>query len=574
MSAPDDCLIDRIGWVPVHAGDVTLEVPLRRALLEGHVLDGLAAESPTLVPAILRQVLVPVVLAALDGVTAEEWADMLALGRFTDQQAEAINRYLTEHADAFRLFDTTRPFGQAAGLEHAHGAVKPVTALTCFTASGANTPLWDIERALFPQPLRPGAAVQWMLHTQCWDTGGIKGAAVGDGQAKDGKVYGSQKGALSGMGVTVPVGRTLFDTIVLNLPLGPRAAGDKPVWEGGPAGPQWVVRRPRGVLDWLTWQGRRIRLVHQGTDGARVVTGVVLAAGDQWEGGLPEFEPHTCWVNRAVTTVPKSAKAKPKTETSRFPYRIRPGRAAWRGLDALMAVERTFASSERQTCLAYETSLLLSQAARAVLVGDLAADYPLRVVTCSMGYDPMGSIVQDVTSDSMPLPATALCADFRMRQSVVRVHGQAEALGVAVDRLADHILLALGGRPEQVKAGEDPKGQRQSSRLLHLLEPYVTRFLAGCSTAPDDEVLDRAHLAFETLVERAVLQVAEDVLHRLPGEAFNGRVVEEKRGGKDVKVVYRQVEAERFFRAAVRRQLTYLYPPTETGKGVEKELAA
>ncbi|MFE2163880.1 type I-E CRISPR-associated protein Cse1/CasA [Streptomyces sp. NPDC059447] len=553
MSAFEDCLVDVVGWVPVRLGGVRVEAPLRCALLESHTFDGLAAESPTLVPAILRQVVVPVVLAALDGVTAEEWADMLARGRFTSEQAAAIGRYLDQHAGAFRLFDEVRPFGQVAGLAHATGVVKPVSTLVCFTASGANTPLWRIEDALFPEPMTSGEAVRWMLHAQCWDTGAIKGAAVGDGQQKSGKVYGTPKGPLASMGVTVPVGRSLFETIVLNLPCGPRSAGDAPVWERAPLGPAWVERRPQGVLDWLTWPSRRVRLVHELVAGERRVTGVVLAAGDRWTGGLPDFEPHTCWVSREVV-------AGKKSESSRYPYRVRAGRSAWRGLDALMAVERTFTGSGKQTRVVYETSLLLVQAARAVLVGDLSPDYPLRVETCAMGYDPMGSIVQSVTSDSMPLPVTALCADYRMRESVVRIHEQAEALGVAVDRLADHLRLALGGRPEEVKAGDDPKGQRPSLRLLHLLEPYVVRFLAGCQRAPGESELDRAHLAFETLAERLAVQVAEDLLHRLPGSAFGGRKVKETRGGVEVEVVYRQVEAERFFRAALRRKLTFLHP--------------
>ncbi|MFE9468969.1 type I-E CRISPR-associated protein Cse1/CasA [Streptomyces virginiae] len=537
LAAHESCLVDE-GCIPVRSADGVREVGLRSALLDSQTFTGLAVELPTMTPVLLRQLLVPVVLDALGPIDAEAWADMLDEARFTPSQCADITQYLDEHRDSFRVFDDVRPFGQAAGLTHPKDVVKPVTELMPHVATGNNTPLRNASTDADPEPVPVGEAVRWMLHAQSWDTAGIKTAAVGDPKVKAGKTTGTRVGLLGSLGVVTPIGSTLFETIVLNLPIGARPDGDMPQWRRDPQGPTWDERTPVGVLDLFTWQARRIRLIPTQTDRGLSVSHVVMSTGDRMP-EVPAWEPHTLW----------TIKKDPKKGSIRYPRRHLPGRTGWRGLKTLIALD--------QDTTGVETSTLLTQIASATFTGDLPVTYPLRAETCGVAYGNQSAIIADVLFDSMPIPMAALRADMALRGSVIQVCTQAENLAYAIDDLAKHLALAVGGEP--APAG---KGQQPGTKLLHTLDPLVRRFLTGCQHNPDDAELDQAHHAFEILADRAARAAADELLHRLPGRAFNG--VTQGRGA-DAKT-YRQASAERFFHAALRRHLTHLYPPAEETK--------
>ncbi|MFJ3914447.1 type I-E CRISPR-associated protein Cse1/CasA [Streptomyces vinaceus] len=537
MTVQEWCLVDG-GCIPVHSADGLQEVGLRSALLDSHTYAGLAVELPTMTPVLLRQLLVPVVLDALGPIDTETWADMLDAARFTPGQCAVLAQYLDEHRDSFHVFDDVRPFGQAAGLTHPKDVVKPVTELMPHVATGNNTPLRNAHTDADPMPVPVGEAVRWMLHAQSWDTAGLKTAAVGDPKASGGKTTGTRVGPLGSLGLVTPIGSTLFETIVLNLPIGARPDGDMPHWRRDPQGPTWEERTPAGVLDLFTWQARRIRLIPLHTDSGLHVSHVVMSTGDRMP-EMPAWEPHTLW----------TIKKDPKKGSVRYPRRHLPGRTGWRGLKTLIALDHDTTG--------VETSTVLTQIASATLTGDLPVTYPLRAETCGVVYGNQSAVIDDVLFDSMPIPMAALRADTALRGSVIQVCTQAENLAYALDDLAKHLTLAIGGEP--LPPG---KGQQPGTKLLHTLDPLVRRFLTGCQQNPDDAELDQAHHAFETLADRAARAAADELLHRLPGRAFNG--VTEGRGS-DAKT-YRQASAERFFHAALRRHLTHLYPPAQETK--------
>jgi len=115
-------LIDQ-PWMPVHRFGKPLLVSLREALVEAHELDELAPPRPTLVPAVLRQVLLPIVIDAFDIPTSEvDWAERWRAGQFDAPQIEG---YLDRHRDRFDLFHPEQPFAQVRGLETTKGETKP-----------------------------------------------------------------------------------------------------------------------------------------------------------------------------------------------------------------------------------------------------------------------------------------------------------------------------------------------------------------------------------------------------------------------------------------------------------------
>lgn len=185
-------------------------------------------------------------------------AGAVRAGRFTEDEAEQLVRYLgpSGYGGRFRLFDPVRPFAQAGGLTALTGETKPSTLLVPSIATGNNVPLFSAVTEADDLDLTPAQAALWLLHAQCWDTAAIKTGAVGDPQAAKGnKTTGNPTGPLGQLGVIVPTGRTLYETLLLNTPV--LADGldpaDRPQW-AWPERPHTAGRRTRPALS-----GPRVR---------------------------------------------------------------------------------------------------------------------------------------------------------------------------------------------------------------------------------------------------------------------------------------------------------------------------
>lgn len=496
------------GWLRARLGDAQ---PLQPMGLQGVLhragdISEIVVDLPTQLPALLRQALLPVVVDAL-GVPADRrtWADRFHQRAFTEAELNKLDAYLEDHRSRFDLFHPETPFAQVAGLHTAKGETKGSGLLVAAEATGNNVPLFSARTESNPPQLTPADAAMWLLHTQCWDTAAIKTGAVGDPMVKGGKTTGNPTGPLGQLGVVVPVGRTLYETLLLNIPIGAEGRLGAPQWRRT-IGPEWESRTAQGLLDLWTWQSRRIRLFPEPTpDGARV-TRVIVAAGDRLA-ATPDWEPHTAW--RVDKPAKKAAKsAKPVVQR---PLRHTPGRAIWRGMNALLAVEA-------EETAAFRTSELLDQI-RGLEADDLIDDqYPLRAETFGVVYGNQSAIVEDVLHDLTPLPVAALRVDADVRFAVLDATEQAEQLAQALNYLSADLRRA---------GGLDPipwdKGQRPGERLLYLLDSVVRRLLRGLQTVQDAETLDRGMTAWEKEARRLALQVADSVHAAVPENVFAGR---------------------------------------------------
>ncbi|MFF3071121.1 type I-E CRISPR-associated protein Cse1/CasA [Kitasatospora sp. NPDC057904] len=495
---------------PVGGGPpVTLGIA--EAMARAHELEGLVVEFSTQLPAVLRQVLLPVVADATGAPqTLREKGERFAQGRFTPAELGDLGTYLGEHRARFDLFDPVAPFGQVAGLRTAKDETKGSAALVATAASGNNVPLFASRTDADPLDLTPAQATHWLLHAHCWDTAAIKTGVVGDPQVKAGKTTGNPTGPLGQLGVIVPTGRTLYETLLLNLPVTPAGALGVPQWLRGPHGPGWKPRAAEGLIDLWTWQARRIRLIpHQDEGGELKVSRVVIGAGDRLT-PMSELEPHTAWIFTAPAK--KSASALPE----RRPRRHTQGKAAWRGLEALLA-------PTRQSTDGFETSILLDQISALQEDGQLPADYRLQVETFGMVYGTQSAIVEDIIHDAIPLPLLALHQDSEAHQLLLDVAEQAERLAKAVNNLSADLRRA---------AGTDPipwdKGQRPGELLLHTLDPLVRRLLAGVRDAgTDEDALEKGRLAWEEVAHRHARDAANTLLLAAPAGTFGGRTLDQ-----------------------------------------------
>ncbi|MFD7713505.1 type I-E CRISPR-associated protein Cse1/CasA [Streptomyces sp. NPDC059786] len=532
--------------LPPATGGPAQERSLRTALLDAHAFGDLVVEVPTQRPAVLRQVLLPVVLDALGRPADErEWLTWFTARRWSPEQRARLEAYLDTHRHLFDLFDPVQPFGQVAGLHTAKGETKNAGLIVATAATGNNVPLFAsrTEGDAFSLPL--AQAAHWLLHTHCWDTAAIKTGAVGDPKAKAGKTTGNPTGPLGQLGVTLLAGTTLFETLLWNLPAGaPPTSSDLPQWRRRePADPrsagtaQWQERAPEGLLDLWTWQSRRIRLIPETTEEGVRVTRVLVAAGDRMP-YTPETEPHTMW-RLEPTAGRKTDKGKNAAARPRRPVRLQPGKAAWRGLDALLAPERQSREAGERTS-GFATSKLLDQAG--ALTPDLGATYPLRVELSGISYGNQSAVIDDIMFDALPLPLAALDADSDVRAALLEVADQAEQLATAVNHLSADLRRALGTEPIPWD-----KGQRPGELVLHALDPLVRRLLAGMRTieAADLERIEAGQLAWEQLAWRLSWEIADRLLQAVPVSAFAGRTVFQEEGKPER--THRVSLAEAFF---------------------------
>ncbi|MDQ0988812.1 type I-E CRISPR-associated protein Cse1/CasA [Streptomyces sp. V3I7] len=499
---------------------------LLETLTGAHGIRRLDLPVPTMLPAVLRQVLLPVVFDAL-GVprSRKEWARRFGQGSFSDEEKEKLADYLgPRYGDRFRLF-SERPFAQVAGLSALSGETKTSALLVPSAASGNNVPLFSALSEADHLDLTSAQAVLWLLHAHCWDTAAIKTGAVGDEQAKNGKTTGNPTGPLGQLGVIVPNGRTLYETLLLNTPIlhDGLDPGDRPQWawderpassgSKSPASPEWSARPATGVLDLLTFQSRRIRLIPAETEQGPRVRQVVVCGGDRLT-ATPEQELHTAW----------NHTAKPKAgQPARRPRRHTSGRAAWQGLGALLAL------SIPEDGDGPYTSLLLRQISDLHADKYMSAGFALGVETCGLEYGNQSAVVENAIADTLPLPVASLLADDDwLRVAVLECVEQADRVARALDSLQSDLRRASGGDPLP-----RDKGERPSLLLLHAVDGKMRRLLAGLRTIGDDyELLERAQEAWEITLHRAARRQADALLAAVPPRAVIGRT--EKANGKDI----------------------------------------
>ncbi|MEU7754285.1 type I-E CRISPR-associated protein Cse1/CasA [Micromonospora sp. NPDC049171] len=530
MDSPSFNLVDE-PWIPVLVGGRPHTLSLFDALSRAHEVDSLATANPLETVGALRQVLLPAYLDACGIPDSEgEWMQRWRAGRLP---AGTIKEYLNDNRHRLDLFGR-RPFGQVPGLRTGKDEDKPVSLLIAATATGNNVPLFTPRTEANPPTLTPAQAARALLATQCWDTAAIKSGAADDPQAKGGKTTGNPTGPCGALGVTVPIGRNLAETLVLNSPVVRQPPpNDVPQWrrERAMTG-AWEVRGATGLLDLLTWQSRRVRLIPEPTStGEVVVRRVVLTAGDRLQPIPRDVEPHTAW--RQVDK-PRPGQA------SVVPVRHSAGQDAWRGLAPMLAtIVREGAS--------YSSSILLTQMA------DLGIDdVPLQVLTVGVAYGNQSAVVEDVIADLIPLPLTALRPGSDIRLFVETLVEQAEGLRRAGNRLDDDLRRASAGSPVPWD-----KGLRLGDALMHDINRPVRRLLAGLQRAPDR--CAEAEDAWRAAALQMALRAAEPALAAVPPTAFLGRTEKPKnqvqKSKKQPEKAHRASTAMKWYESSVRKIL-------------------
>jgi CRISPR system Cascade subunit CasA len=243
---------------------------LLEALVEAPGAAELLDPSP-LITISLHRLLLAVLGRALSPVSEQRWVEWWQAGRWP---VRALAEYLGAWAARFDLFDRHWPFYQQAGLPPK--LLAPVSRLSQELASGTRATLFDHTLDASADAVTAAHAARLVVAYHSFCSSGCCGDETGLSSVR--------AGSLAHAAVFLAVGRSLFETLMLNLVPEPNAQSgalnDLPAWESDEPVAH-ATRQPQGHLDHLTWQSRRLCLVPEaGPDGWQV-SRVAVSGG--WE---------------------------------------------------------------------------------------------------------------------------------------------------------------------------------------------------------------------------------------------------------------------------------------------------
>lgn len=553
MSEPSFDLLTE-PWVPVRALDGSLhELSLRAVFAQAHELTSLGGELATTGVALLR-LLLAIVHRTVDAEGYDLYRPMEVWRGLWDAPTlptAHIDAYLTRYADRFDLLHPKAPFLQVADLTTAKGTGGSLRALIADVPN--NRQLFSTRAGAALASMGFAEAARWVVHCQAYDPSGIKSGAVGDPRVKGGKGYPIGMAWAGGIGVVMAEGRTLKDTLLLNLVLRTRSGdslpeGDSAVWERPPLTAHLEgtgSRVPRGPADLLSWPSRRIRLSH---DGVRV-TGVLVANGDALARPDRFEEAMTAW--RRSEPQEKLLKHSPVY----MPLQHQPERSLWRGLGALLpqAPLPTGDNAARRppTTLQWLGELQSS--------GFLRADLVLRTRAVGLVYGTNDSVVDDLVDDALDLHVGLLGQQGRqLSLAAVEAVTAADRAARALGQLAGNLTAAAGGDPEATTAAA-------RERCYFALDVPFRRWLAARQLGDDPH---EARLRWERFADRVASDLASSLLASAGPAAWVGRQVTQRTGRRHVDAALADV----WFRHALHEALPLARPATaDAGAPAQRE---
>lgn len=430
-SPPTFDLIDQ-PWIRVRTLDGAVEERSLRATLAGASgLRGLAGEIPTQDAAMLR-----LLLAVLLGATRPRYprSENECLDLFEDWWAcgtlpmDVLDVYLERVRDRFDLLHPQTPFFQVAGLTTSTGEHSGLAKLIADVPDGI--PFFSTRAGRGVLTLRLAEAARWLVHCQSFDPAGIKTGALGDSRVKMGKGYSMWDPAWAGtLGLVIVEGSSLFETLLLNLPLMMTGPEDLPVWERPPLGPGIEVTHPvpTGPADAFTWPSRRLRIFGEND----FVYDCQISNGDKLPPqDLHHVEPMSGW---------KVRKSGSRGDVAvMIPVRHAVDRRIWQGLESLLELG---SESGLKPALAIEWLAMLRNA------GVVSPRRTLDVWTIGLQYDSNRSKVEGAMEDRLLAPVAAL-TDAVLVQAAVDAAAQASRGVVELANLAGNLDRAAGGESD------------------------------------------------------------------------------------------------------------------------------
>jgi CRISPR system Cascade subunit CasA len=540
-------------WLPVLYVDGTQgELSLREVFAGATSIRRLVGDLPTQDFALLR-LLLAILHDAVDGPRdGQDWEDMWTSGDpFTEVPA-----YLDDHRERFDLLHPTTPFYQVPGLHTAKNDVGPLNKIVADVPDGE--PFFSM-RVRGVKQLGFAEAARWLVHTQAFDTSGIKSGVVGDPKAVNGKRYPQGVAWLGNLGGVFAEGDTLRQTLLLNLIAADTAnlrvtsAQDTPAWRrasgvasgtgGNQAGTE--PRVPAGLRDLYTWQSRRIRLEYD----TRGITGAVLTYGDELTPHNKQgIEPMTGWRHSPAQ------EKKLGLPTVYMPRQHDPTRAAWRGIESLLAAEDPSGRRQGTEAAANIRPKIVDWLAELAHHGNLPSRSLLRVRTVGARYGTQQSVIDEVMSDELTMAVVLLHeGDHRFGEAAIAAVKDADKAVAALADLASDLAQA---------AGLDPEPERVTARdqAFGALDGPYRQWLLDLGNGTDPTA---ARAQWQGRVHDIITAQGQILLDSAGPAAAQGRMVTTSRGKRWID----DALAELFFKGRINKGLSSRLVNNSTGPG-------
>ncbi|MBD0741908.1 type I-E CRISPR-associated protein Cse1/CasA [Streptomyces sp. CBMA152] len=500
-------------WLPVQLlNGRELELSLREIFDRAEEIRRLAGDMATQDFALMR-LLLAILHDALNGPQdVDEWEQLWE----EDAPFAVVPDYLDAHRERFDLLDEAAPFFQTAGLRTPKDEISSLNRIVADVPNGE--PFFTM-RARGAERISFAEAARWVVHTQTYDTSGIKTGVVGDSQAKAGKAYPQGVAWAGSVGGVLAEGMTLRETLLLNLiatssGLAAASSEDRPAWRRKPAAPGAapdVAQRPHGLRDLYTWQSRRL-LLHADADG---VHGVVLTYGDPLAPhNMHTHEPMSAW-RRSEAQEKKLARP-----LVYMPQEHDPSRAAWRGLEALITPQSHGAVSRGDPSPKLRPGIV---AWLAQLVNErvLPKGMMVRVRTYGAVYGTQQSVIDEIIEDGLAMAVVVLSeSDRRLGQVAVDAAADAEEAVTVLGHLAADLAQARGSTPDAAKATVRDRG-------FGVLDGPYRSWLAAIREGDTPHEL---RTTWQHTVRREITVIATELISTAGEAAWHGRVIDHAKG--------------------------------------------
>lgn len=411
-------------WIPCRMPDGTRrELGLLETLARAHTIESVHDPSPPVTLA-LHRLLLAILHRVFGPSDLDAWLALYRGGSFDEGRLKA---YLAQHEDRLDLVHPERPFLQVRGLTKLYEPNGLGRLLLERSNYGAEVNVLQHRDAasLARDGIDQAHAARALLVLQAFAPGGLV--------KKKGEPGSASAGPLNRGAFVLVHGRTLFETLMTNLlvyaperdaPIPGAPEPDLPSWEQPElprqVGDKETGRRPRGWVDLLTWQSRRLELVVE--ERTQRVTGVVYCVGQglEDEGLIDPMLAYRADKKRGLVAIDLSED-----------------RAVWRDCHAL--VRRVGADRARPPAA-------VSQLARAELRSVMAGHRQLVLDVIGMRGDQ--AKIRLAKHERLSVPATLL-EDPERLAVIGQATGLAEEVGMRLAsaiRDAAKIALAPGGR--------------------------------------------------------------------------------------------------------------------------------
>ncbi|ACV79390.1 type I-E CRISPR-associated protein Cse1/CasA [Nakamurella multipartita] len=488
------------------------DISIRQALIDAHRIAAIEGEPASMTFALHRLLLAIVYRALPVERPRQEWRE---LWDAPELPAEDLNSYLDDWYQRFDLLDPAQPWLQVAGLHTTRSEFSELEKLIPDIPNGEQ--FFTVRAGLAARSISLAEAARYLIHAQAFDPSGIKSGAVGDPRVKGGKGYPIGTAWAGNLGGVLVQGRTLKETLLLNLTLGSPNDDDRP-WSGEEDQPVWERepltaaeefpgettgdipgRAPRGPADLLTWPSRRMRLRVE----ADRVTGVLIANGDVlWPQNRHAWEPMTAWRR----SDPQSKKYK---TTVYMPRQHDADRSFWRGAGAVLPrADRSHHTVDGETGLPAASLRWLQGAVDDVL----GPNFVLRARAISVIYGSNSSVIDAVYDDTMVVPAAVLDHPD-LQQGLIDAIAHTDKAVQALGDLGRDLEQAAGG------VGDALRGRARQLGFHRLDEP----FRRWMGTLVSGSNLDAAVTQWFVVARRDLVSIGLALIDAAPPEAWTGR---------------------------------------------------